>query len=1198
MKKKRNCRSRMEIRVARKIFLTMKLTFLLLFIGMMQLSASVYSQHSKLSLDLNNCTVKEVLQRIEEQSEYRFFYNEKFIDLNRRVSVKTENERVEDILDEIFAGTRISYKVMENNLILITPREEDFTMESTQPRTVSGKVTDSSGAPLPGVTVIIRGTTLGVITDADGNFILSEVPADAILVFSFVGMKTREVPVVGRTAIHISMAEETIGIEEVVAIGYGTMKKSDLTGAVVSISSEKLNTTIANTFDQALQGHAAGMQVVNNSGQPGTATSVRIRGINSLQGSNEPLYVIDGVQFSGNGVSTISFGNTNGADVTNPLSSINPSDIESIEVLKDAAACAIYGNQGANGVILVTTKRGKANESRIGYEYSTGWKSLAKKIDVLSLQDYAEFTNELYNLKGLTPRPEFANPSSLTGGTDWQDEVFQVARNTKHQISLSGGTDKTTYYVGMGYQYDEGIVVNSWFERYNLRMNIENQTRSWLKIGANLSLSRSNNKLVMADTDNGPSIIALVKAPDIPAYNADGSFAGPNANQNTGGYASTNPVALTVDYDSRQKRVDIMANTYGEIKWNKFSLRNEVGATIGYINDFGFQAKVQYGEYVQATNKLLQKSSDQTNIEIKNILTYANTFNRVHNVNAMLAHESRMGRYDGLSASRSNFLSNSVNQMGNGDATTAANDGYGGNIRSESYLGRLFYNYNDLAMITASYRFDGSYKFAKGNRWGGFPSVSAALRLSNFDFLKSKLGVINNLKINGSYGETGNSEIPDYLYLSSVYFGNTSMGQGAYFTTPNPDITWETTKSANLGLEMGMYQNQITLQLEFYKKKTADALNRINLPQFMGSNMGTMVANGGSIENKGVEITLSTVNLSAGNFSWKTNFTFTLNRNKVLSLGEGGVPITGGGGQYAEATSYTIEGGPVGRFYGYVTDGLYQNLDDIITSARWSNNANDVNPKTGLWLGDQKFKDIDKTSTGGWDIVGYTGTVVDGKYVPGTAVYTGNPGDVIHLTDVSYIDDKDRTFIGNPNPKFIFSLDNTFTYRNFDLTVFVNGVYGNDILNINKRRIELMYSQNLNQSASIKNRALPVLKTGGDVNDPADYILMNPNSSVPRVRSDSNPGSDRISTRYIEDGSYIRIQNVVLGYTLPKSLVQRVRMAHLRVYANIQNLVTFTKYSGYDPEIGNQGQSSILQGVDNGHYPLARTYMFGVQVDF
>jgi TonB-linked SusC/RagA family outer membrane protein len=1176
----------------------MKLTFLLLFIGMMQLSASVYSQHSKLSLELNNCTVKEALQKIEEQSEFRFFYNEKFIDLNRRVSVKTENEKVENILDEIFASTRISYKVMGNNLILITPKEEAFTLEMTQTRTISGKVTDFSGAPLPGVTVIIKGTTLGVVTDVNGNFTFSNVPADATLVFSFVGMKTQEIPVAGKTTINISMTEETIGIEEVVAIGYGTMKKSDLTGAVVSISSEKLNTTIANTFDQALQGHAAGVQVVSNSGQPGSATSVRIRGINSLQGSNEPLYVIDGVQFSGDGVSTISFGNTIGADVTNPIASINPADIESIEILKDAAACAIYGNKGANGVILVTTKRGKANESKVRYEYNSGWKSLAKKIDVLSLQDYAIFTNELYNLKGLTPRPEFANPSSLTGGTDWQDEVFQIARNTKHQISVSGGTNKTTYYIGAGYQYDEGIVVHSWFERYNLRMNIENQARSWLKVGANLNFSRSNNKLVMADTDNGPAIIALVKAPDIPVYNNDGTFAGPNANQNTGGYASTNPVALTLDYDSRQKKVDIMANTYSEIKWNKFTFRNEVGATIGYINDFGFQARVRYGDYVQATNMLLQRSSNNTNIELKSILNYINTFQNKHNINIMLAHEARMGKYEGLSASRSNFLSNSVNQMGSGDAGTAANDGYGGRTRSESYLGRFFYNYNDLAMLTASYRLDGSYKFVRGKRWGAFPSVSAALRLSNFDFLQNKLGVINNLKINGSYGETGNSDIPDYLYLSSVYFGNTSVGQGAYFTIPNSEITWETTKSANLGLEVGMYQNHITLQLELYKKKTADALNYINLPQFLGSNMGTMVANGGSIENKGVEITLSTVNLSSGNFSWRTNFTFTLNRNKVLSLGKGGVPITGGGGQFGEATSYTIEGGPVGRFYGYITDGLYQNLDDIITSARWSNNANDINPRTGLWLGDQKFKDLDKTSTGNWDIVGYTGTVADGRYVPGTAVYTGNPSDVIHLTDVSYIDDKDRTFIGNPNPKFIFSINNTFTYKNFDLTVFINGVYGSDILNINRRRLEVMYAQNLNQSASVRNRAMPVLNPGGDVNNPADYILMNPNSSVPRVRSDSNPGSERISTRYIEDGSYIRIQNIVLGYTLPKNLTQRIHLGSLRVYANIQNLVTFTKYSGFDPEIGNQGQSSILQGVDNGHYPLARTSMLGVQVDF
>lgn len=1195
MKKKRGKRISCYEILNKELIKIMKLSLLLTLVGVLQINAAIFSQGSKYDISYSDMELRDIFIELENETEYRFFYSENLLDLNKKVDIDIKRGSIEEIVNYLLTDVPLTYRIFEKNLVVITSKG---TFE--QEITVKGKVTDAEGNPLPGVNILEKGTTNGAVSDLEGNYTISVNSPNAILIFSFVGFLSEDIEVGKQTTIDVILIEDIQALEEVVVVGYGTMKKKDLTGAVVSIDGDKLNITVANTFDQALQGQAAGVQVVNNSGQPGAATSVRIRGINSLQGSNEPLYVIDGVQFSGKGVSTISFtGNNKGvADVTNPLSSINPSDIESIEVLKDAAACAIYGNQGANGVILVTTKRGKTNESKISYEYSNGWKSLAKKIDVLSLQDYATFTNELYNLKGLTLRPEFSDPSSLTGGTNWQDEVFQIARNTKHQISMSGGTDKTTYYVGLGYLYDEGIIRNSWFERYNLRINIENQTRSWLKIGANLNLSRSNNKMVMADTDNGPAIIALVKAPDMAVYNEDGTFAGPNANQNTGGYASTNPVALTVDYDSRQKQVNILTNVYGEMKWNKFTLRNEIGSTLGYINDFGFQARVQYGEYVQSTNKLLQASSDNTNIEIKNILNYTNTFKKAHNVNVMIAHESRIGRYDGLSGSRSNFLTNEVHLMGSGDASTAANDGYGGSNRGESYLGRVFYNYADLAMLTASYRLDGSYKFAEGKRWGAFPSISAALRLSNLDFLKGKLGIINNLKINASYGETGNSDIPDYLYLSSVYFGNTSLGQGSYFTIPNPDITWETTKSANLGLETGMYNNRITLQFELYKKKTADALNYINLPDFLGSNMGIMVANGGSIENKGVEITLSSVNLSSDNFSWKTNLTFTLNRNKVLSLGPGGVPITGSGGQFGEATSYTVEGGPVGRFYGYITEGLYQGLDDIIMSARWSNNANDINPGMGLWLGDQKFKDLDNTSTGEWDIVGYTGTVVDGKYVPGTAVYTGNPDDIIHLTSVSYIDDKDRTFIGNPNPKFIFSLNNTFAYKNFDLTVFVNGVYGNDILNLNKRRLETMYSQNLNQSALIKDRAMPVLNTRGDENNPADYTLKNPNSSVPRVRGDSNPGSDRISTRYIEDGSYIRIQNVVLGYTLPNTMTQRIHLGSLRIYANIQNLATFTKYSGYDPEIGNQGQSSLVQGVDNGHYPIARTSMLGVQIDF
>lgn len=1180
----------------KRLLLIMKTIVLLLSFTVFQVNASLYSQNTFLNLSVNDKSVKEVLTLIEKQSNYRFVYNEDFADLNKSLTFTFESKKLEEILDFMLNRSSVTYRIFENNVVVITPLS---ILVNAQKQKITGAITDAStGEPVIGASVIVDGTTIGTTTDSDGRFSIEVNSANILLVVSFIGYNTERIQTSGSTNLNIKLIPDITRLEEVVVVGYGTMKKSDITGAVVSVSGDKLKTSVVNTLDQVLQGRAAGVQVVNNSGQPGASTSIRIRGINSLRGSNEPLYVIDGVQYSGNGIQTLTFSNSNstGAGNVNPLSSINPSDIESIEILKDAAACAIYGNQGANGVVLVTTKHGKANESKISYEYSTGWKSLAKKIDVLNLREFAEFDNEIYRTKGLTPRPEFANPETLTGGTDWQDAVFQVGQTRKHQFSVSGGTDKTTYYLGAGYQYDEGIVVNSWFERYNVRLNLENQTRSWLKIGTNLGISRSNTKMLQSDADNGPVMTALVKAPDIKVRNEDGTFAGPNATQNTGGFGATNPVALTEDYDSRQKNWDVMTNAYGELKWKKLTLRNEIGANIRFTSNWAYQKKVKYGEYSQATSHLQQAESRNTNIELKNILNYTNTFNSIHNINFMAAHESRIGRYDGLGASRKEFLNNIVIQMSNGDVTQAANSGYGGVFRTESYIGRLFYNYADLVMLTASYRMDGSYKFSKDNRWGAFPSISGAIRLSNFNFLKRNLGIINDLKINGSYGETGNSSISDYLYLAQVYTMNTALGQAALFSVPNLDITWETTKSSNIALEMGMYQNRVILQLELYKKKTVDALNEITLPDFIGANMGTMAANRGSIQNKGLEITLSTVNLS-GEFNWKTDLTFTRNRNKVLSLGLGGVPITGGGGMFGAATSYTIEGGPIGRFYGYVADGVYQNLDDILTSALWSNKVSSISPD-GLWLGDQKFKDIDKSSTGSLDIVGYKGTVADGQYVPGTAVYTGNPADILHLTNVSYIDDKDRTFIGDPNPEFIFSINNTFAYKNFDLTVFVNGVYGNDIFNYNKRRLESMYAQDLNYSRTVLTRAIPVLNTGGNVNNPADYTLKNPSSSVPRNRKEANVGADRLSTRFIEDGSFIRIQNVVLGYTLSKNIAQKLHIESLRVYANAQNLYTFTKYTGFDPEIGNQGQSSLLAGVDNGHYPIARSYSLGIQVNF
>jgi len=1189
-----------------KILKIMRLSVLILIAGIFQVYAgNSYSQTARLSLDMQGTTVQNVLSEIEKNSEFYFLYSNKLVDVDRKVNIKAQDNNIKDILDILFAETSVKYVVFDRQIILSPIEFLRATQQETelQQEVVTGKVTDEDGNSLPGVNIIIKGTLTGTITDMDGNYRIEVHDPNVTLVFSFIGYRTQEVDIAGRAVINITLDQEIIGLEEVVAIGYGRMRKSDLTGSVVSVSADQLNTTMANTIDQALQGRAAGVVVTNNSGQPGASATIRIRGINSLQGTNEPLYIIDGVQLSGANQGTIGFGWAGGGPSagvqTNPLSSINPSDIASIEILKDASACAIYGSRGANGVIIITTKRGKANELKVSYEYSGGLKSLAKKIDVLNIQDYARYQNELYVNAGKEPRIDLVNPDALTGGTDWQGELFRTAKTTNHQLSVSGGTDKTTYYMGVGYKSDEGTVIGSNFERYSLRLNLENQTRSWLKVGTNINIGRSNNDISMTESHDGAVMLAILYAPDVPVRNADGSYAGPNMLQKEGlNNQAINPVAIATDRELFVKKTEILSNTFADMKWKDLMLHNEIASSISFGNNQGFNPTYKYGDMLENTiNQAYYQSNNNLYLEFKTVLNYNHKFGTDHNIIGMVGHEITKNRYEYLDGRRSGFKNNDVHQLNAGDLEGQGTAGNAFNNQTESFFTRLFYNYNDLFMLTGTYRLDGSSKFGEGNRWGGFPSVSSAIRVSNFSFFKNNVSFINNLKIIGSYGETGNAQIGDFLYLARLTTEQTALGLSNAFTIPIADLTWETTKSTNAGIEIGLFDNRISLQAEVYKKKTVDALTRIQLTGFLGSNtLPTMTANGGSIMNKGFDFNLSTVNIS-GEFTWKTDLTFSHNTNEVLSLGVNGVPMVGGGGIFGAATSLTIEGGPIGRFYGYEMAGLYRNADQIIS------NPNDIKQpidmRSGVWLGDIMYEDIDPGDVKDWVLTGYTGQVDEnGKYIPGTAVYTGNASDYISMKNVSIIDDNDRTFIGDPNPKFVFGLSNTFSYKNFDFTLFINGVYGNKVMNYTKTYSEGMNKFGFNQTVNVKNRAIPVLNEGGNPDNPFDYILQNADSDVPRAIFGDPAVNVRVSSRYIEDGSYLRIKNVVCGYTFPKSIVQRMNISNLRIYANAQNLYTFTKYSGYDPEIGSQNQDSNRTGVDFGHYPVSMMIMFGVQVDF
>ncbi|MGK7393252.1 MAG: SusC/RagA family TonB-linked outer membrane protein [Candidatus Cyclobacteriaceae bacterium M3_2C_046] len=1150
-----------------------------------------------IQVHFEDADLKEILWEIQSKTDFQFSYDKKILNKPVKISSTAHTKTVGDLLIQISRQTDLKFKQINNNIHITKKLSKEHKNEDLeiiiQGVKISGKVTsaeDNSG--LPGANITIKGTSIGTITDIDGNFSLDVPSENPVLIISSVGYVTEEIQVGNQTFFDIRLNPDVTALDEIVVIGYGTMKKSDLTGAVVSVKSKELEKRVTNTFEQALQGRAAGVQVMVNSGQPGAASTVRIRGTNSLLGTNEPLYVIDGIQVSGNseGVFFVGNGGNRGAMRVSPLSTINPSDIESIEVLKDASATAIYGNRGANGVIIVTTKKGNKNDSRIEYHVSTGIKNIANKVDVMGLRDYAMFNNEQALSQGKEPRPEFANPASLTGGTDWQDVLFETGTITNHNLSLSGGNEKLTYFVSGSFLDDKGPVANTWMERYTLRANLEVEAKKWLQFGNNFTAGQSNTKYVFADANDSPLTLSLKKAPDVRVYDENGNYVGVEENQTVpgGGLAQANPLALTEDRDSRKRKFNIYNNLFAVLSVSDFKFRSELNLIGDFVNDYAFYAKVEYPGFINSQSLLNQQQSFSIGYEWKNIFYYDKTFGD-HTINAMLAHEAREGRWENTRGEGGGFYNNNLNSLDLSDVTYTKTGGNRGRWRQESYLARVFYNYKDLAMVTTSVRSDGSPNFPEGNRWGFFPSFSAALRISNFPFFHSQ-GLINNLKVNGGWGIVGNDNVLGGQFRPLVnVIPNSDGGFSTSFVNYDPNLSWEETEAFNLGLEIGILDDRFSAQFEVYDKKTRNALNQVLLPSSVGSNI-YMVSNIASVQNRGLEITLNSIN-TTGQFEWRSGVALTVNRNEILDLGEGGLPIYG-------MASKSEEGGPIGRFYGYQTDGLYQDLDDILTHPRWKG-VNSIDPTVGMWIGDYKFVDISDEGTAAWQVPGYTAEYdADGNYIVGSAVYTGNSEDMITINNAGVIDPNDQTYIGNPNPDFTFGFDNTFNWKNFDATIYCVGLVGMDAYNQQKAWLLRADLYNQNQMSIMNSRAIPILRDGGNANDIADYTLTNPDAEVPRIRTDHNFSQASTNSRFIEDASYLRIQNVILGYSFPTDFINRINLSNARIYLNAQNLLTLTKYSGWDPEIGSMAQSSLNSGVDRGRYPVSKIFLLGLQVGF
>ena len=1037
--------------------------------------------------------------------------------------------------------------------------------------------------PIPGANIVIKGSQNGTVTDMDGKFTLAAGEED-ILVISFIGYTPQEIKLGKQTFISVRLNTEVTKLDEVVVVGYGTMKRSDLTSAVVSISADEIRQTVGSSFDQALQGRAAGVFVTQNTGAPGGGVSVRIRGIHTLQSNNEPLYVIDGVQVEGY-TGDITYNNSIG----NVLSTINPADIVDMQILKDASATAIYGSRAANGVIIITTRKGKAGESKISYEGSYGIQQLPYYIPTMNLREFAEYRNSKQIVLGHGSRPEWQDPSILGEGTNWQKELFRNAAMQSHLVSVYGGNEKTTFAISGGYFDQDGIATGSNFKRFNVKLSVDNTTRDWLKIGTNILANQSKQTITVEDQEI--INIALEQTPDVLVKNPDGSWAGPDSNLY--GTYITNPIAIALLKENERKNSQILANAYLDITFLKdFVLRNEIATNISYSNSYNFTPTYEFGDYVK---NVISSSSRGANNGLYwsfyTSLRYSHRFFDQHDFSIMVLHEASESRWEGISGSRTNFFTNSIHELDAGDSETAKNSGYKGSNAQESYLGRLNYTFADKYLLQATIRTDGSSKFGPEKRWGVFPSFSIAWKIGDEAFLDN-IEQINNLKLRFSWGLIGNSSSPDYAYGSPLGNRSTVWGTGVLpQRLSNPDIQWEATRETNIGLDLYMFNNRIEFIAEAYRKHTDNLLLALPLPAYAGVWGGDYTGaieppyvNIGALENKGFEFTLNTVNIERGGLQWQTGLVFTLYRNKVLELTTDNAVVDGIMG--TSLITRTQVDNPAGLFYGYVVEGMFNTEEDFY---RQDASGNFVLDNLGnkvlvalpedassigvsrVWVGDYKFKDVNEDSV---------------------------------------IDENDRTFIGNPNPDFSFGFNSRLSYKNFDLSVNITGTYGNKIYNWTRMRFEDPNS-NLGVFRSVKDYARigvydPELTaidpvTGETI--PADQIasnvyVINKGTDIPRLTNYSANANNRISDRFIEDGSYVRIRNLVLGYVIPVKITAKVKMESARVYINIQNLYTFSKYKGYDPEVGSVHQNMLLSGIDNGRYPSQRIYSFGISVNF
>jgi TonB-dependent starch-binding outer membrane protein SusC len=998
-----------------------------------------------------------------------------------------------------------------------------------QTNTVTGKVTSSDG-PLPGVNVLVKGTTNGTVTDSDGNYSL-KVDPNGTLVFSFIGFLTEEVTVNSQSKIDFIMSPDITTLSEIVVVGYGTQRKLETTGAVASVKAEELTQTPVTNLAQGLQARVAGVQITQNSSAPGGNISVRIRGTNSINGTSEPLYVIDGIQIA----------NSGGVNDVSPLSTINPNDIESIEILKDASATAIYGSRGANGVVLISTKRGKSGDTRVSIESYYGVQTITRKLDMLNATQFAELENDIYRTPA-NATPVYADPSSLGEGVDWQDLVFKEAPIQSHQISLSGGSDKTQLSLSGNYFNQDGIAMNSNFKRYSFRASIDHKINDRVKIGTNILGSYSINQGIPTGSTSldGPAVTtSLIGAtlgapPTLEAYRPDGSIF-PFGDQLGGRYREVvNPLGLaSILNETGIKRT--LVNLYAEAELTKgLTYRATFNTDLqSSLNDYYSPRSIVNTADLNANSGVASKTNlNSTLLLHESILTYSKTFSQHHNLKITGVFATQSDVFDRNIISASGLPNDKTTNQNLALAVNRNISSLKERQRLDSYMGRVNYGFKDKYFLTVTARADGASKFGENNKYGFFPAVAAGWRIIDEEFLKGS-SLFSDLKLRGSYGVTGNAgAIAPYRSLSLSGPGSDYQFNHVYVIgispvgIANPDLGWERSTQWNIGLDIGLIKDRVSLVVDYYNKDTEKLLYDQALPLSSGYN--NITKNVGQIENSGIELALN-AQILTGDLKWTLGANFTANRNKIISI-DGGITterfasFPGGVSQ----TSILKVGQPIGLFKTYVFDGIYQTGETIL-------------PGSGSRIGGVKVRDI----AGGAN---------------------GEPDGQITAAD--------QIIAGDPNPDFIFGFTSNFSYKNFDLGIFISGSQGNDIYNLSRYSLENPLGQR-NMLAGVANRWSPT----------------NPNNEYV---SGFQGGRIPITDRFVEDGSFIRCKNITLGYKLPK--IKGIYSA--RIYVSANNLFTITNYSGYDPEVNSFGNSNANLGVDNLVYPNSRTILGGVQITF